>query len=54
MMKIELNKKIKEIKLTNNHLIALIKRGEEHFVPNGNTQIKQNDTIIFYNMPLDS
>ena len=49
-----LDKKIKEIKLTNNHLIALIKREGEHFVPNGNTQIKQNDTIIFYNLQIDT
>jgi cell volume regulation protein A len=48
-----LDKKIKEINLTYNHLIALIKRGEEFFVPNGNTQIKNKDTIIFYNLPID-
>ena len=45
-----LNKKISEINLPESHLIALIKRGEEHFVPNGSTQIKQGDTIIFYHL----
>ena len=43
-----LNKKIKEIDLPDTHLIALIKRGNEYFVPNGTTQIKLNDNIIFY------
>lgn len=49
-----LNKKISEINLPESHLIALIKRGEEHFVPNGSTQIKQGDTIIFYHLEQDT
>ena len=44
-----LNKKIKDIDLSENHLIVLIKRGKEYFVPTGNTNICLNDTIIFYN-----
>ena len=36
--------------MTENHLIALIKRGEEYFVPNGTTKIELNDTIVFYNI----
>lgn len=44
------DKKIKEIDLPKTHLIALVKRGEEYFVPNGNTKIVLNDTIIFYNV----
>ena len=45
-----LNLKLKEINLSNSQLIALIKRGEEYFVPNGSTKIKLNDTIVFYNV----
>ena len=45
-----LDKKIKEIDLPDSHLIALIKRGEEYFVPNGTTLVKLSDTIIFYNV----
>ena len=41
---------IKDIKLPENYLIALIKRGEEYFVPNGTTKIQLNDTIVFYNI----
>ena len=43
-----LDKKIKQIKCPNDFLIALIKRGEESFVPNGDTKILHNDTIVFY------
>ena len=45
-----LDKKIREIDLPKTHLIALVKRGEKYFVPNGNTKIELNDTIIFYNV----
>lgn len=45
-----LEKKIREIDLPETHLIALVKRGEEYFVPNGKTKIELNDTIIFYNI----
>ena len=48
-----LDKKIKEIDLSSNYLIALIKRGEEYFVPNGNTKIHLCDTIIFYSVQID-
>lgn len=43
-----LNKKINEIDCPENFLIALIKRGKESFVPNGKTEIKLDDTVIFY------
>ena len=42
------NKKIKDISYSENFLITLIKRKNESFVPNGNTEIKLGDTIIFY------
>jgi cell volume regulation protein A len=45
-----LNLEIKEIDLPETYLIALIKRGEEYFVPNGSTKIKLKDTIVFYNI----
>ena len=45
-----LDKKIKEIDLPKTHLIALVKRDNEYFVPNGKTKIELNDTIIFYNV----
>ena len=45
-----LNLEIREIDLPETHLIALIKRNEEYFVPNGSTKIKLNDTIVFYNI----
>ncbi len=43
-----LDKKICELQFPNNFLIALIKRNNEYFIPHGNTEIKINDTIIFY------
>ena len=42
------NKKIKEIEFPSNFLIAIIKRDTESFVPNGDTKIKEGDTIVFY------
>ena len=45
-----LNYEIKDICLPENYLIALIKRGDEYFVPNGTTKIELNDTIVFYNI----
>lgn len=45
-----LNLKIREIDLPKTHLIALVKRDNEYFVPNGKTKIELNDTIIFYNI----
>ena len=43
-----LDKKVCEIEFPHNFLIALIKRNDEYIVPNGNTEIKLNDTIVFY------
>lgn len=43
-----LNKKIKEMNCPQGFLIALIKRNDDYFVPNGEIEIKLNDTIIFY------
>ena len=43
-----LDKKISEIDCGCNFLIALIKRSEEYFVPNGESKILLNDTLIFY------
>lgn len=43
-----LDLKLKEINLPDSHLIALIKRGDDYFVPNGSTKIKLSDTIVFY------
>ncbi|MBQ8634629.1 potassium/proton antiporter [bacterium] len=43
-----LDKKINEINCGNGFLIALIKRDENYFVPNGETRITLNDTLIFY------
>lgn len=45
-----LDLKLKDINLPESHLIALIKRGEEYFVPNASTKIKLKDTIVFYNI----
>ena len=42
------DKKISAIHFPDNFLIALIKRDSHSFVPNGNTEIKSGDTIIFY------
>lgn len=43
-----LDKKLSEIKCEGGFLIALIKRNEDYFVPNGETKILLNDTLIFY------
>lgn len=43
-----LNRKINSIQFPDNMLIALIKRDNHSFVPNGDTEIKFGDTIIFY------
>lgn len=42
------NKRISEIRCGCNLLIALIKRNEEYFVPNGDSMILLHDTLIFY------
>ena len=41
------DKKLKDINCGNGFLITLIKRNQEYFVPNGETQILLNDTLIF-------
>ncbi|MBR5304748.1 MAG: cation:proton antiporter [Candidatus Gastranaerophilales bacterium] len=43
-----LNKKINEIGCSCNFLIALIKRNEDYFVPNSDSEILLNDALIFY------
>lgn len=48
-----LDKKIKDIDLSNNYLIALVKRGNEYFVPNGGTKINLSDTLIFYSVHVE-
>ena len=45
-----LDLKVKDINLPASHLIALIKRNDKYFVPNGETKIKLKDTIVFYNI----
>lgn len=43
-----LNKKINTIDFPENFLIAIIKRDDDAFVPNGDTEIKLGDTLVFY------
>ncbi len=43
-----LDKKINTINCPENFLIALVKRGDEAFVPNGDTELKLGDTLVFY------
>ena len=43
-----LNRKINTINCPEDFLIALIKRGDEAFVPKGDTEIKLGDTLVFY------
>ena len=42
------NKTIQELNLPENVLIALIKRGEDNLIPDGNTLIKENDFVVLY------
>lgn len=39
-------KKIKELSLPNNLLIVLIRRGEESLIPEGSTEICEDDTVV--------
>ena len=39
---------LKDLGFAPNCLVALIKRNNEYFVPNGNTTIQLSDTVIFY------
>ena len=45
-----LNKKIKDLNCGDGFLIAIIKRGNMSFVPNGNTKIELNDTVVFHSV----
>lgn len=40
--------KIADLNLPNNMLIALIIRGEENLIPDGNTVIERDDTVVLY------
>ena len=42
------DKKISSIHCPQDFLIALVKRGDDAFVPNGDTEIKCGDTLVFY------
>ncbi|WP_288682041.1 potassium/proton antiporter [uncultured Eubacterium sp.] len=42
------NKKIQELNLPTNVLIALVKRGSENLIPDGSTTILENDIIVLY------
>jgi len=42
-------KQVHSIKINSNSLIAIIKRGNDIIVPNGNTVIKENDTLVMVN-----
>lgn len=42
------NKTIAELNLPHNTLIILVKRGEENLIPNGQTQILENDCVVVY------
>lgn len=43
------NKSIEELKLPENVLIAMIKRGDENMIPRGQTVIRENDVVVIYN-----
>lgn len=43
------NKTIADLNLSDDILIALIKRGEENIIPRGKTQILENDVVVMYN-----
>ncbi len=45
-----LNKKIKDLNCGDGFLIAIIKRGNMSFVPNGNTKIELDDTVVFHSV----
>lgn len=42
------NKRISELNLPGNILIALIKRGDESLIPDGKTFIRENDLVVTY------
>lgn len=41
-------KSIEDLKLPNDILIAMLKRGEENIIPSGKTVIHENDTVVIY------
>lgn len=42
------NKEIRELKLPENLIIAMVKRGEESIIPSGQTKIEKGDTVVIY------
>ena len=42
------NKAIADLKLPNNVLIALVRRGDENLIPDGKTVIMENDIVVTY------
>ena len=42
------NMKIKDLKIPRNELIAMIIRGEQTIIPDGNTEIFENDVVVVY------
>ena len=43
------NKAIADLNLSNNILIAMIKRGNKNIIPSGKSVIKENDIVVIYN-----
>lgn len=43
------NKRIQELDLEDHVLVAMIKREDRNIIPKGQTQIKENDTVVVYN-----
>lgn len=43
------NKRISELELPDDVLIALIKRGEKNIIPQGKNHIRENDIVVMYN-----
>lgn len=41
-------KSIEELKLPDDILIAMLKRGQENIIPSGKTVIQENDTVVIY------
>lgn len=41
-------KTIQELKLPDDILIAMLKRGDENIIPSGKTVIHENDTVVIY------
>ena len=42
------NKRIEELNLPPQVLIAMIRRGDENMIPRGKTQILPGDTVVIY------